>query len=127
MSMVTCMTMEETNKIAEAASNAGYVVGYKEGFELGKQLSAPVWHPMKRNKNGKLSGYPKEDGKYLVIWGGIEFKSYDVMGFSNNLHKIDKYDFPTKKKGFYNYGDWGYYDYDDVIAWMEVPKYDMDV
>lgn len=67
-------------------------------------------------------GLPKKNGDYLVtvptFCGGSVFKS----SFATDLHKVDKYDFPKKKSGFYGWdSEWGYYEVDDVIAWMPVP------
>ena len=47
-----------------------------------------------------------------------------VLPYSNNLYKIDKYDFSrSDKKGFYNFdSDYGYCRRNDVIAWQPLPK-----
>lgn len=64
-------------------------------------------------------GFPKKDGEYLVtissFCGEIVFK----CSFATDLHKIDEYDFPEHKCGFYDYdSEWGYLEVDDVLAWM---------
>ena len=47
--------------------------------------------------------------------------------YSTNLYEIDKFIFNNKKNvpGFYGYDDeYGYYEYDNVDAWMpEPPSY----
>lgn len=65
---------------------------------------------------------PEEEGQYIVTTKfGIKISS-----FSNNLYKIDKYDFEDYKgkqrKGFYNYdSEYGYFE-QDVLAWMPTPE-----
>ena len=65
---------------------------------------------------------PEEEGQYIVTTKfGIKISS-----FSNNLYKIDKYDFEDYKgkqrKGFYNYdSEYGYFE-QDVLAWMPMPE-----
>lgn len=69
---------------------------------------------------------PEKDGEYLCQRNSIYCDMMEVCRFSNNLFKIDDYDFyeyrREKKKGFYGYsGEWGYYEINDVIAWMPLP------
>lgn len=65
---------------------------------------------------------PEEEGQYIVTTKfGIKISS-----FSNNLYKLDKYDFADYKgkqrKGFYNYdSEYGYFE-QDILAWMPTPE-----
>lgn len=71
---------------------------------------------------------PEKDGGYLCQIHSFYCDMIEVCRFSNNLFKVDKYDFyeyrgRKKKKGFYGYdGEWGYYEINNVIAWMPLPE-----
>lgn len=65
---------------------------------------------------------PEENGEYLVA---TKF-CIKISSFSNDLYKLDKYDFEDYKgkqqKGFYNYdSEYGYFE-QDVLAWMPMPE-----
>jgi len=64
---------------------------------------------------------PEKDGEYLVTvssFCGLP-QRIEVLSFATDLHKIDEYDFPEHKCGFYDYdSEWGYLEVDDVLAWM---------
>lgn len=82
-----------------------------------KGLFVSRWIPVEE-------GLPKKNGDYLVtvpsICGGGSVYKYS---FATDLHKVDKYDFPKHKSGFYRIdSEWGYYEVDDVIAWMPLPE-----
>lgn len=68
---------------------------------------------------------PEKDGKYLVTmrsFCGLP-QRIEVLHFATDLHKIDKFDFQAHKCGFYGSdAEWGYYEVDDVIAWMPLPE-----
>jgi hypothetical protein len=78
------------------------------------------WHDIK-------NGFPTDENKtYLCIEKSILSGSYikSIYRYSNNLHKLDRYDFPDKnmKKGFYDYdGEYGYSLRDKVLFWAECP------
>lgn len=70
-----------------------------------------------------------EEGSYLVTRKYIcRDETYiDLLEFSNDLYKLDKYDFQQykgkQKKGFYEFNsEFGFYEIDEVIAWMPLPK-----
>ena len=68
-------------------------------------------------------GLPTADGEYLVtvksFCGEIVFK----CSFATDLHKVDEYDFPKHKCGFYGSdSEWGSYEINDAIAWMPSPE-----
>lgn len=67
---------------------------------------------------------PKEDGEYLVTYSVYGTRLMRVLSYSNNLYKIDKYDFSrSDKKGFYNFdSEYGYSKRNDVIAWQPLPS-----
>lgn len=68
---------------------------------------------------------PEKNGKYLVTvssFCGLP-QHIEVLSFAMDLHRIDKYDFPEHKCGFYEYdSEWGYLEVDDVLAWMPLPE-----
>lgn len=78
----------------------------------------PKWIPVEE----KL---PEKDGEYLCqreIYGNY---AMEVLSFSNNLYKVDKYDFfdCKDKKGFYGYdSECGYLEYSKIEAWMPLPE-----
>ena len=68
---------------------------------------------------------PEKDGEYLVTvssFCGLP-QCIEVLSFATDLHKVDEYEFPEHKCGFYEYdSEWGYLEVDDVIAWMPLPE-----
>ena len=67
---------------------------------------------------------PSKDGNYLVchtICG--KTTAVDIAGYAKNLRKVDKYDLPKNKNGWYQYdSEYGYYETDGIVAWMPLPK-----
>lgn len=68
---------------------------------------------------------PDKDGEYLCY---LE-TSYSHIGymrvckFALNLEKVDKYDFYRKRRsGWYGYGEYGYYEHDDITHWQPLPE-----
>lgn len=65
---------------------------------------------------------PERDGRYLVT-----FKNHFIyMAFyAFDLYEADSYAFENKRgiSGWYGYDEeYGYYEHDDVIAWMPLPQ-----
>lgn len=82
------------------------------------QPSAQQWIPVEER-------LPEEDGEYLCQIDVHGRAVMEVIGFSNNLYKVDEYDFfdCKGKKGFYGYdSEMGYYETSGVIAWMPLPE-----
>lgn len=67
---------------------------------------------------------PDKDGKYLCVWDGIiSSKGIEIFRFAKNLKKIDKYDFPKAKAGWYDYdSDFGYMAIKGATHWMPLPE-----
>lgn len=66
---------------------------------------------------------PTEEGLYLIH---PELGVFQTARYSKDLYKVDKYDFPDKRKcaGWYKYdSEWGYYEV-NVIAWTYIPAYE---
>lgn len=66
-----------------------------------------------------------EDGTYLVtlerFYGGEPI--INIRSFAKDLNKVDKFDFPKHKCGWYDYdSEYGYWEDTEVIAWMPLPK-----
>lgn len=75
----------------------------------------PAWIPVSER-------LPEVNGSYLTTIKGIGYYNR-IRSFANSLHKIDKYDFSSKKAGWYFYdSECGYIEETDVIAWMPLPK-----
>jgi len=65
-----------------------------------------------------------EDGIYLVT---VERTSgvprIETKSFSKDLNRVDDFDFPNHKCGWYDYDiEYGYWEDTNVIAWMPLPK-----
>ena len=68
-----------------------------------------------------------EDGQRCIVTtkGRLSYSYCEIASYSNNLYKVDEFDFYDKKNtsGFYNYdSEYGYYENTDVIAWMPLPE-----
>lgn len=98
-----------------------YKVALNQLEELGISLGEKYWYSFKEH------GFPKEDGKYLVIEKITDrHYVYKILDYSNNLYKVDKYDFLKSdyynKKGFYAYEECGYYEVEGVLCWAKLPR-----
>lgn len=68
---------------------------------------------------------PKSDGEYFVTeqFSNVFPPKVDVLCFSTDLSKVNRYDFEKGEYGFYLYDDeWGYTKVNDVTAWREKPE-----
>lgn len=67
---------------------------------------------------------PEDDGRYLCMTKSFNDKPLvDLLSYAHNLHKVDEYDFPQEKNGWYDYDDeYGYYEDEQVYAWMPLPE-----
>ena len=66
-----------------------------------------------------------ENGTYLVtlerFCGGEP--RINMRSFAKDLNKVDEFDFPKHKCGWYNYdSEYGYWEDTGVIAWMPLPE-----
>lgn len=64
------------------------------------------------------------DGTYLVTVERIAgVLRIETKSFAKDLHKVDSFDFPKHKSGWYDYdSEYGYYEDTNVIAWMFLPE-----
>ena len=97
------------------------VEGYWAILERLKKL------PPVTQKSGKwipVSERLPEDGTYLVTVERIVGNPrIDIKSFAKDLHKVDEFDFPKHKSGWYDYdSEYGYWEDVNVIAWMPLPK-----
>ena len=70
---------------------------------------------------------PEKDGQYLCVCSAFQYSSPYIITswFSENLYKVDKYDFFNRKgkSGFYEYdSEWGYFEHNNVTHWMPLPE-----
>lgn len=69
---------------------------------------------------------PEEDGKYLTAYKLNTIPPtpwIEACWFAKNLRKVDKYDFPKKKPGFYNNdSEYGYFEVSGITHWMPLPE-----
>lgn len=64
-----------------------------------------------------------EDGTYLVTVERVDGKPIiDMRSFAKDLNKVDEFDFPKHKSGWYDYYSDRYWEDTGVLAWMPLPK-----
>ncbi len=65
-----------------------------------------------------------EDGSYLVAIKSIVGEPrISIRSFAKDLNKVDEFDFPKHKCGWYGYdSEYGHWEDTDVIAWMPLPE-----
>ena len=65
-----------------------------------------------------------EDGIYLVTVERIAGEPrIETKSFAKDLNRVDDYDFPEHKCGWYEYdSEYGYWEDTDVIAWQPLPQ-----
>ena len=65
-----------------------------------------------------------EDGTYLVtVERRVGEPRIDMKSFAKDLNKVDEFDFPKHKCGWYEYdSEYGYWEDEKVIAWMPLPE-----
>lgn len=66
-----------------------------------------------------------EDGTYLVTLEGFYGGEprINIRSFAKDLNKVNEFDFPEQKWGWYDYDiEYGYLEDTDVIAWMPLPE-----
>ncbi len=76
------------------------------------------WIPVKKR-------LPEDEQECLITYKEVGEFHVDIATYSTNLCKVDKYGFHTKKdiSGFYGFdGEYGYYEWSDVVAWMPLPE-----
>lgn len=67
---------------------------------------------------------PSINGRYLVVYHFFQYREVRVLSFAKNLHKVDEYDFPDKKRpGWYICdSEVGYVEMNGVTYWAELPE-----
>ena len=87
--------------------------------ELAKDINVPRWIPVTER-------LPEEDGKYLTVYKSVlnpPIPWIRVCWFAKNLRKVDKYEFPKKKPGFYESdSEYGYFEVSGITHWMPLPQ-----
>lgn len=65
-----------------------------------------------------------EDGIYLVTVERVAgVPRIETKSFAKDLNRVDDYDFPEHKCGWYEYdSEYGYWEDTDVIAWQSLPQ-----
>ena len=120
------MTNEEAVKVLKleraswsANPNLKVVKCLCDAYDIAlKALEQTRWIPVSER-------LPEKNGRYLVTMSSFCClpQRIEVLSFAMDLHRIDKYDFPEHKCGFYYMGEeWGYLEVDDVLAWMPLPE-----
>ena len=79
-----------------------------------------IWH----------TGFPEKDGNYIcTAFAHIppkDIRFLKILSFAQSLKSADNYDFTMLEEdhpGWYDYdGEWGYYEYRNVLAWAELPE-----
>lgn len=73
---------------------------------------------------------PDESGKYLVfsryVSGNLKIDSFHIRNYSDNLSKVDEYDFDEKednRPGWYDYdSECGFYEVGGITHWQPLPE-----
>lgn len=110
------MTREEALKILDTIPTQSEQV---DALEMAIKALEQIqeWTP--------VSEPPKESGDYLVTLKITENVScVDKLSYSLDLYSVDKYDFAGEKRpGWYDFSsEWGYYEVNNVVAWMPSPE-----
>jgi hypothetical protein len=84
-----------------------------------EELSKPKWIPV-------TDRLPNERGGRLLVCLKLSTGELwqSICRYANNLHDVDKYDFPNEnRQGFYCYdNEWGEYtEIENVTHWMPLP------
>ena len=76
---------------------------------------------MTNDWNSVEQSYPDKRGQYLCVGRyGDDEHWYDILLFSDKNDSL----FNRGNQGFYGYNsEYGYYLNNDIIAWMDIPKY----
>lgn len=129
--------LEEVNKLKESPwFNEGKelrtvsYVAKKETVEIIEDLCIKQQPTVEERPKGKwipVGERLPEDGQVCLVTtkGFLDDICCEITTYSNNLYKIDRFDFYDKENvsGFYGYdSECGYYEDDDVIAWMPLPE-----
>ena len=71
---------------------------------------------------------PKKNGQYLVVYKYFDYRNIDVVRFSTNLRKVDKYIFDKEKRpGWYELdNEVGYFERTGITHWTELPELPTD-
>lgn len=81
-----------------------------------KTIDQTTWIPCSKR-------LPEEDGAYLVTVEMVVGKPrIDIRSYAKDLNKVDEYDFPEHKCGWYDYdSEFGHWEDTAVTAWMPLP------
>ena len=88
----------------------------KNELNQDKNELEPKWIPVSE----KLP----QNGTYLVtVRSMVGVPRIDIRSFAKDLNKVDEFDFPKHKCGWYDYdSEYGYWEDTEVIAWMPLPE-----
>lgn len=106
-------------KAADAIEDLSKTLDEEVEINTALECNMPVWIPVTER-------LPDKDEKYLTVHtlNTIPQKPWiEVCRFAKNLHKVDKYEFPEKKPGFYQSdSEYGYYEVSGITHWMPLPE-----
>ncbi len=109
---------EFADRCRECGARYGKLLKQKdEAIDIAiKAIEQTTWIP--------VSERLPEDGTYLVTVEGIDGEPrIDIRSFANDLNKVDEFDFPKHKCGWYDYdSEYGFWEDTRVTAWMPLPK-----
>ena len=121
------MTLDEARKIV----NNIYEIQIKKDFKIVNNddvmtriddafrllLGQQSWTPVEE-------AAPTTNGAYWVTLKSSVGEFVDKARWSDDLHKVDEFDFPVEHRpGWYDYdSEYGHYEVPNVVAWMSLPE-----
>ena len=97
--------------------------GRDTGHIMHDILDLPSVQPSRKGHWIPVSERLPEDGTYLVTIKSITGRGINIRDFAKDLYKVDEFDFPKHKCGWYDYdSEYGYWEDTNVVAWMPLPK-----
>ncbi len=105
----------QLKKDFESTASDDAMTRIDDAFQL--LLGQQTWTPVKE-------ATPATKGFYWVTLKANIGVYVDTASWSDDLHKVDEFDFPVEHRpGWYGYdSEYGHYEITDVVAWMSPPQ-----
>lgn len=87
---------------------------YRDGYNVGAKENGVIWHDLRTNPDD----LPKERGEYIVAFKLPKGWDTTILMYNNDEYE-DEYELCWFDSEYTNYND-------DVIAWCEIPKFEVE-